>query len=163
METAQGTFAGVPSAVIPSEVRARPWFSRGFCGRAIGRAPGSTVSRAREISRRRTSFRFPSCQRVNPKRPRTAPSFRAECPALLPLREAPGPGRAPGSTASRAREIRRRRTSFRFPSCRRVNPKSPRRRAVIPSGVSRAFAFARSAGTRSRGISLGCNARLHFT
>ncbi len=32
-------------------------------------------------------------------------SFRAECPAPLPLREAPGPGRAPGSTASRAREI----------------------------------------------------------
>jgi hypothetical protein len=32
-------------------------------------------------------------------------SFRAECPAPLPLREAPGPGRAPGSTVSRAREI----------------------------------------------------------
>jgi hypothetical protein len=32
-------------------------------------------------------------------------SFRAEAPALLPLREAPGPGRAPGSTVSRAREI----------------------------------------------------------
>jgi hypothetical protein len=32
---------------------------------------------------------------------------------------------------------------------------------VIPSGVSRAFAFARSAGTCSRGISLRCNRQQH--
>jgi hypothetical protein len=36
-----------------------------------------------------------------------APSFRAECPAVFLLREAPGPDRAPGSTVSRAREISR--------------------------------------------------------
>jgi hypothetical protein len=36
------------------------------------------------------------------------------------------------------------------------------KRSVIPSAVSRAFAFARSAGTRSRGISLRFHRRQHF-
>ncbi len=39
-------------------------------------------------------------------------------------------------------------------------PRTNGRGPVIPSGVSRAFGFARSAGTRSRGISIRCNARL---
>ena len=39
-------------------------------------------------------------------------------------------------------------------------PRSPLQLPVIPSGVSRAFSFARSAGTRSRGISLRSPSRL---
>jgi hypothetical protein len=128
-------------------------------------------------------------------------SSRAECPALSPLREAPGhaaegslfdfaaaptdaQGRSKhgpgGSTGLQAREkwhnevraLALAPPADAAPTTRlwfyvahpskgeAFRPRlAPLPCAVIPSGVSRAFVFARSAGTRSRGISLGCNSR----